>query len=287
MRGLQRPAGRQRERLLRERPPRRRTGGEPVYRDRPAGDAPVHRHAQSSATALKTYTVGGYNTGFPARSRSILIARIAPQGIPRRTRSSCTSATTPIRWAWCYRARRQRHSRLGGRHRGRGSRGPHLPRHPAGPGGLVRRGQATMAAARDSAGGTTGRRTTRRTTPRRSGAPSRCWRPKGSARDSTLRRTRASRFRRWSGRRTHTGWRTPSTPPGRRHLRLLPLSGRLQPLGARATTPSGMMQLALDRMGRRGTDVKWEKTEKYFRDSCSRTAAATASRTTTTASTPS
>lgn len=33
-----------------------------------------------------------------------------------------------------------------------------------------------------------------------------------------------------------------------------------------ATTASGMVQLAFDRLGRGGADVKWEKTEKYLRD---------------------
>ena len=38
------------------------------------------------------------------------------------------------------------------------------------------------------------------------------------------------------------------------------------PWGPWATTPSGLVQLAMDRLGRGGADTKWEKTEKYVRD---------------------
>jgi len=44
-------------------------------------------------------------------------------------------------------------------------------------------------------------------------------------------------------------------------------SANYNPWSLWATTPSGMVQLALDGLGRGGTDVKWEKTEKYTRDS--------------------
>ena len=96
-------------------------------------------------------------------------------------------------------------------------RRPHVPRHPPGPGGLVRvraGGARRLLGVRRVALRRAG--TAARTIPRPSGAPSRCSAPKGSARASTtgstaMEPTPASRSRRSSGRRTRTGCGRPSS----------------------------------------------------------------------------
>ncbi len=55
-----------------------------------------------------------------------------------------------------------------------------------------------------------------------------------------------------------------TTGPGGIHGYFLYMAN-YDPWSRWATTPSGMVQLALDEMGRGGTDLKWEKTEAYVR----------------------